>query len=159
MHFNNSLRVNVMKYIIGFIMMVVCGFSFADEIEIGKVSTKFNLVGSNSSIIVSRFDDPSIPEISCYISYSKQGGISGALGYAEEASEASVSCHKFGVVTNLNRYNKSEEVFNQKRSLLFKHLRVVRMIDQDRRVAVYMTYTDRLIDGSPKNTISTVSLD
>jgi CreA protein len=43
-------------------------------------------------------------------------------------------------------------------SLLFKKLHVVRFFDRKHNVLVYVAYSDRVIEGSPKNSISTVPI-
>ena len=53
---------------------------------------------------------------------------------------------------------KKEDVFSERLSILFKRLRVVRMVDTDRNALVYLTYSDKLIDGSPKNSVSAVPI-
>ena len=52
-----------------------------------------------------------------------------------------------------------EEIFSERLSLLFKKLRVVRMVDKKRNTLVYLTYSDRLVDGSPKNSVTAVAVD
>jgi CreA protein len=42
--------------------------------------------------------------------------------------------------------------------LLFKTLQVVRFFDRKRNVLVYVAYSDRIIEGSPKNSISSVPI-
>jgi CreA protein len=49
-----------------------------------------------------------------------------------------------------------ESVFEERRSLIFKRLHVVRFYDKARNVLVYVSYSDRVIEGSPKNAISSV---
>ena len=49
-------------------------------------------------------------------------------------------------------------MFSERLSILFKRLRVVRMVDTDRNALVYLTYSDKLIDGSPKNSVSAVPI-
>ncbi len=51
---------------------------------------------------------------------------------------------------------RQEEVFNERISLVFKRLRIVRMVDAPRNTLVYLTYSDRLIDGSPQNSVTAV---
>ncbi|XKH60565.1 CreA family protein [Halomonas sediminis] len=129
----------------------------AQDAHIGSVRTEFKLLGPNSTIEVERFDDPKVQGISCYISYSQIGGISGAVGLAEEASEASVACRQTGeVVFEAAEVEQQEVIFTQRRSVLFKNMRVVRMHDTQTQTFIYLTYSTKLVDGSPKNAITAV---
>lgn len=123
---------------------------------IGDVDTAFKLIGPNHKIVVEVFDDPRVQGVACYLSRAKTGGVSGALGLAEDKSEASVACRQVGEIKFLSPLPKQEEVFTEKSSILFKHLRVVRMADAKRNALVYLVYSDRLVDGSPKNSITAV---
>lgn len=127
--------------------------------QIGAVDTAFKLIGPDHKIVVEAFDDPKIAGITCYVSRSKVGGIKGALGLAEEKSEASIACRQVGPISATVPIPKSEEVFNESRSILFKKMRIVRMTDPARQVLLYLTYTDKLIDGSPKNSLTAVPLN
>lgn len=130
--------------------------------ELGKVSTKFKMLGPNDKIVVEVFEDDSIPGIACYLSRAKTGGISGAVGVAEDTADASIDCRQIGPVrlTDEIRDRKADgdEVFKKRTSILFKTMQVVRFYDPMRNVLVYLTYSDRLIDGSPKNSISVVPI-
>ncbi len=129
----------------------------AQDAHIGSVRTEFRMLGPNNTIEVERFDDPKVQGISCYISYSQIGGISGAVGLAEEASEASVACRQTGeIVFDPAEVEEQEVIFAQRRSVLFKNMRVVRMHDAETQTFVYLTYSTKLIDGSPKNAITAV---
>ncbi|BBI60893.1 CreA family protein [Vreelandella sulfidaeris] len=129
----------------------------AQDASIGSVRTEFKLLGPNNTIEVERFDDPKVQGISCYLSYSQIGGISGAVGLAEEASEASVACRQTGeVIFDPTDVEDQEVVFTQRRSALFKNMRVVRMHDTETQTFVYLTYSTKLVDGSPKNAITAV---
>jgi len=123
---------------------------------IGDVDTAFKLIGPNHKIVVEVFDDPRVQGVACYLSRARTGGVSGALGLAEDKSEASVACRQVGDLKFLSALPKEEEVFTEKSSILFKHLRVVRMVDTRRNALVYLVYSDRLVDGSPKNSITAV---
>ncbi|HAA46088.1 MAG: CreA protein [Halomonas sp. 54_146] len=130
---------------------------FAQDAHIGSVRTEFKLLGPNNTIEVERFDDPEVQGISCYISYSQIGGLSGAVGLAEEASEASVACRQTGeIVFDPADVEGQEVIFSQRRSVLFKNMRVVRMHDEETKTFVYLTYSTKLVDGSPKNAITAV---
>ncbi len=128
--------------------------------QIGGVSTKFKWVGPNDKIVVEVFQDEDIPGVVCYLSRAKTGGVSGAVGVAEDTSDASIDCTQIGPIAlpediRSGRRN-GEEVFKKRTSLLFKTLQVVRFYDAPRNALVYLTYSDRLIEGSPKNSISAV---
>jgi CreA protein len=130
--------------------------------EIGEVSTKFRMAGPNDKIVVAAFDDPRIPGATCYLSRAKTGGLSGAVGLAEDTADASIACRQTGPIKLpediANGGSDGEEVFKERTSILFKTLQVVRFYDPRRRVIIYLTYSDRLVDGSPKNSISVVPI-
>lgn len=131
--------------------------AFADKI--GEVDTAFKLIGPDHKIVVEAFDDPKVAGITCYVSRSKAGGISGAIGLATEKSESSIACRQVGPISSTVAIPQSEEVFSESRSILFKKMRIVRMVDPARQVLLYLTYTDKLIDGSPKNSLTAVPLN
>jgi len=127
---------------------------------IGSVSTKFKFMGPNDKIVVEVFQDPDIPGVACYLSRAKTGGISGAVGVAEDTSDASLACRQIGPVKLPDEIASGEadgeDVFKQRTSLLTKTMQVVRFYDAPRNTLVYLNYSDRIIEGSPKNAISVV---
>lgn len=130
--------------------------------EIGSVRTKFKVLGANDKIVVEAFDDPDIPGATCYLSRAKTGGISGSIGIAEDTSDASLSCRQTGPITLPENVKQGEDdgelVFRKSTSVLFKTLQVVRFYDKKRNALVYLTYSNRIIEGSPKNSISTIPI-
>jgi CreA protein len=130
--------------------------------RLGEVSTKFRMLGPNDKIVVEAFDDPAISGVTCYLSRAKTGGMSGAVGLAEDTSDASIACRQTGPV-NLSpdikdKSRDGEEVFKQRTSILFKTMQVVRFYDDRRNTLIYLTYSDKLVEGSPKNSITAVPL-
>lgn len=123
---------------------------------LGEVSTAFKLIGPDHKIVVEAYDDPKVSGVTCYVSRAKSGGITGAFGLAEDKAEASIACRQVGPVSFKDTVPRQEEVFSEKLSILFKKLRIVRVVDPQRKVLLYLTYSDRLIDGSPKNSITAV---
>ena len=131
--------------------------SFAVHAEkVGEVDTVFKLIGPDHKIVVEVFDDPRVNGVSCFLSRAKTGGIKGALGVAEDKAEASVACRQVGAISFPGTVPKQEEVFTERASILFKRMRVVRMVDPKRNALVYLVYSDRLIEGSPQNSITAV---
>ena len=126
---------------------------------IGEVDTAFKLVGPDHKVVVEAYDDPAVRGITCYVSRARTGGIKGALGLAEDRSEASIACRQTGPIAFPKPLRQQEEMFSERISLVFKRLRVVRMVDAPRNTLVYLTYSDRLIDGSPQNSVTAVAVD
>ena len=126
---------------------------------VGEVDTVFKLIGPDHKIVVDAYDDPRVAGVTCYVSRAKTGGIKGAVGLAEDKSEASIACRQVGPISFAKPLPVQEEIFNERLSILFKKLRVVRMVDKSRNTLVYLTYSDRVIDGSPKNSITAVPVD
>lgn len=127
--------------------------------QVGEVSTAFILIGANHKVVVDAYDDPKVKGVTCYVSRAKTGGVMGAIGLAEDKSEASIACRQVGPIAFVDKkIDNQEEMFNERISVVFKKLRVVRMVDRKRNVLVYLTYSDRLIDGSPQNSVTAVPL-
>jgi CreA protein len=127
---------------------------------IGEVDTAFKLIGPDHKVVVDAYDDPKVGGVTCYVSRAKTGGIKGALGVAEDKAEASIACRQVGPISfGAKPLEQREEMFSERISLVFKHLRVVRMVDKKRNTLVYLTYSDRLVDGSPKNSVTAVAVD
>ncbi|MBF0342540.1 MAG: CreA family protein [Magnetococcales bacterium] len=123
---------------------------------IGSVDTVFKMLGPDDKIIIEAFDDPKVEGVSCHLSRAKRGGVTGGLGLAEDPSNASIACRQVGPIRLPENLKDGESVFSKSTSLLFKTLQVVRFFDKKRNTLVYLVYSDKIIDGSPKNSISTV---
>jgi CreA protein len=145
------------KQLIALACLAGVGLAHADSI--GEVDTVFQWIGPDHKIVVEAYDDPKVPGITCYVSRAKTGGIKGGLGLAEDKAEASIACRQVGPISFPKPLPKQEDMFTERISLLFKKLRVVRMVDPKRNVLVYLTYSDRVIEGSPQNSVSVVPVD
>ncbi len=127
--------------------------------RVGEVDTVFKLIGPDHKIVVDAYDDPGVRGITCYVSRAKTGGIKGGLGLAEDKAEASIACRQTGPISFPKPIPKEDEMYSERISLIFKKLRVVRMVDVSRNTLVYLTYSDRVIEGSPQNAVTAVAVD
>jgi CreA protein len=127
--------------------------------NIGEVDTVFKFIGPDHKIVVDAHDDPKVKGVTCYVSRAKTGGIKGAVGLAEDRSEASIDCRQVGPLSFSKPLPVQEEVFSERISLVFKKIRIVRMVDAARNTLVYLTYSDRVIEGSPQNSVAAVPVD
>ncbi len=146
-----------MKRVVMLSLALLVGAARAEPV--GEVDTVFKLIGPDHKIVVDAYDDPKVPGITCYVSRAKTGGIKGAIGIAEDKAEASIACRQTGPISFAAALAMQEEVLTERQSILFKRLRVVRMVDRARNALVYLTYSDRVIEGSPKNSVTVVPVD
>jgi CreA protein len=133
-------------------------FSRPERGTTGSVSTNFRWLGPDDKIVVDGFDDPKVQGVACHISRAQTGGLKGAMGVAEDTSDASIACRQIGPIKIVGELKDGERVFDEHSSLVFKTLQVVRFFDRERNVLVYVSYSDRVIAGSPQNSISTVPI-
>lgn len=138
------------------LVLLLGATALAHAESIGSVDTAFKFIGPDHKIVVDAHDDPKVQGVTCYVSRAKTGGIKGAIGLAEDKAEASIACRQVGPIQVKQPLPLQEEVFSERISLVFKRLRIVRIVDVQRNTLVYLTYSDRLIDGSPQNSITAV---
>lgn len=124
--------------------------------EIGSVDTKWRALSPDDSITLDVFDDEKVGGVACYLSRAQTGGYRGAMGLAEDTSDASLDCQQVGQIVIREPFEKGELVFSERRSLIFKSMKVRRYCDTQRNVIVYLVYSDKIIEGSPKNSVSAV---
>jgi CreA protein len=138
-------------------LIAITGVARAEDI--GEVTTVFNLLSPNHKIKIEAFDDPDVSGVACHVSRAVSGGYKSYVGLAEDPSNASIACRQIGPITadlKALKAKDGETVFKQSASILFKKVQVVRFVDLKRSTFVYLIYTDKLIEGSPQNSISTV---
>lgn len=123
-----------------------------------KKSTVWRALTPNDKLVVQGLDDPIVDGVACHFTTPERGGISGTLGVAEEVSEISLACRQIGPVRFKEKFEQGSVVFSERRSFVFKRMRIVRGCDEKRNVLVYLVYSDRPIEGSPKNSTSTVPI-
>jgi CreA protein len=133
--------------------------AFADDPDlIFKKSTVFKLLSPDDKLATYGIDDPVVEGVACHFTVPEKGGWSGALGLAEQVSDISLACRQVGPIRFKEKFDQGTVVFRQSRSLFFKRMQIVRGCDAKRNVLIYMVYSDRLIEGSPKNSTSSVPI-
>ncbi len=137
------------------LLLALLGGPVAAE-EVGCVTTSWMLIGANHRVCVYAFDDPKVPGVTCHFSQAKTGGVKGSLGLAEDPSQFSLACRQVGPITLPEKLPKSEIVFSDDTSLMFKETSIHRSFDSKRKVLIYLAISRKLIDGAPFNAISTV---
>ncbi|MFJ3054716.1 CreA family protein [Herbaspirillum sp. NPDC087042] len=127
--------------------------------NLAEVSTAFRWLGKNDRVVIEAYDDPKVAGVTCYVSRARTGGVKGTVGLAEDKSEASIACRQVAPTVQFKeKLPVQEDVFSERMSILFKRLHVVRVVDAKRNTLVYLTYSDKLIDGSPMNAVTAVPM-
>jgi CreA protein len=123
-----------------------------------KRSTVFKWLTPNDKLATYGLDDPQVEGVACHFTVPEKGGLKGWIGVAEEVTDISLACRQIGPIHFKAKFEQGEDMFRQRRSLFFKKMQIVRGCDTKRNVLVYMVYSDKLIEGSPKNSTSTVPI-
>ena len=121
-------------------------------------STVFRLLSPNAKLATYAIDDPLVEGVACHFTIPKIGGWKGWAGFAEERSEISLACRQIGPVKFKGKFKQGAKMYKERRSLFFKKMQIVRGCDAKRNVLVYLVYSDKVIEGSPKNSTSTVPI-
>ena len=149
----------VLGLLVGFVTAAHTAAHAADEPDlIFKRSTVFKWVSPNHKLATYGLDDPVVEGVACHFTVPEKGGFKGWIGVAEEVSDISLACRQTGPVRFKEKFEQGEDMFRKRRSLFFKKMQIVRGCDTKRNVLVYMVYTDRIIEGSPKNSTSSVPI-
>jgi CreA protein len=131
----------------------------ADEPDlIFRRSTVFKWVSPNDKLATYGVDDPEVEGVACHFTVPEKGGFTGWIGLAEQVSDISLACRQIGPIKFKGKLEQGDDMFRQRRSLFFKKMQIVRGCDAKRNTLVYMVYSDKLIEGSPKNSTSTVPI-
>ena len=142
-----------------FVAMSPAHADLQDPDLIFRKSTTFKLLTPNDKLAVYGIDDPIVQGIACHYTVPEKGGLSGALGLAEQTSDISLACRQYGPIKFKEKFSQGDVVFSERRSLFFKKMQIVRGCDKKRNILVYMTYSDKLVEGSPKNSTSSVPIE
>ncbi len=152
------LRFFVFLPVLFAVTVSVLAQSADDPTLIFKKNTVFHLLSPDAKLATYVIDDPNVEGVACYFTVPEIGGWAGWAGFAEERSETSLACRQIGPVNIKAKFAQGVEIYQQRRSLFFKKMQIVRGCDAKRNVLVYLAYTDKLIDGSPQNSTSTVPI-
>jgi CreA protein len=137
-------------------LLIAFAIPASPQTRIDSINTNFRWLGPDDKIIVERYDDPKVANVSCYMSRAETGGIKGAVGVAEDPSRFSIACRAVGPVDLPPRLPKSEVIGFASASLFFKTFQIHRAVDAEKNVLVYTVVSTKLINGSPFNSISVV---
>jgi CreA protein len=127
--------------------------------DLACISTTFRFLGANDKVCVSGFDDPKVAGVACHVSQARTGGVKGTFGLAEDPSRFSIACRQVGPISvDTAKLPEEEAVYSARTSVFFKHTQIYRIVDKKRNTLIYVAISDKIIEGSPQNAISTVPI-
>ena len=144
-----------MKKILLATVFMIPSLAFAQK-QIDSINTNFRWFGPDDKIIVERYDDPRVQNVSCYLSRAQKGGVEGWTGFAENPSNFSIACRATGPLAVPKDMPKQEVVGFASASFFWKTFQIHRAYDDEKQVFVYTVTSTKLINGSPFNSISVV---
>jgi len=144
--------------LVGLILAGVPAVQAQEPELIFKRSTVWKMLTPDDKLATYVIDDPGVDGVACYYTVPERGGVKGMLGVAEELSDISLACRQTGPIKIKEKFEQGTTMFRQSRSLIFKKMQIVRGCDTKRNTLVYIVYTDRVIEGSPKNSTTAVPI-
>lgn len=152
------MRESIMRYLLVTLLLTM-SCAVQAQTRIDSINTQFRWLGPDDKIVVDRYDDPKVPNVSCYLSRAETGGVKGGLGLAEDPSRFSIACRAVGQVTIPAGLPKREIIGFAQASVFFKSFQIHRSIDAEKNVLIYTVISTKLINGSPFNSISVVPIN
>ena len=142
---------------VGLLLAAAAPSARADDLKC--VSTTFRILGANDKVCISAFDDPKVSGVACHISQARTGGVAGMVGLAEDPSRFSIACRQVGPISaDIGKLPDEEQVYSERTSIFFKRTHIFRVVDKKRNTLVYLAISDKIVNGSPQNSISTVPI-
>ena len=151
------MRLAFLAFIFGLLIAGIARASDDPDLIFSK-STSFKMLTPNDKLATYAIEDPVVEGVVCHYTVPEKGGVSGMFGVAEQTSDVSIACRQFSPVRIKEKFAQGDVVFSERRSLLFKRMQIVRGCDTRHNVLVYMVYSDKLVDGSPKNSTTAVPI-
>lgn len=140
------------------IFLLVGSTSFSTAEEVGKVDVDW--VGND--IVIEAFQDPKVDGVTCHVAYFERGLIDRLQkgNWFEDPSNSSISCRQTGAITvgDIERGDEGESVFSERRSVIWKSLRIKRIWDETNQTLIYIAHANDLQNGSAKMSLSTIPL-
>lgn len=126
--------------------------------EVGEFSNDW----MGNGIVVEAFPDPGVEGVSCHVAHFSRGVLDRLSkgNWFEDPSNSSIACQQTGPITvgSIERGPKGEDIFSERKSLVFKSIAVRRILDTKSNVLIYVIYSRQVKDASAKIAISTVAL-
>ena len=126
--------------------------------EVGKVDVDW----LGNDIVIEAFSDPKVEGVTCHVAYFERGLVDRLQNgnWFEDPSNSSIECRQTGPIKlgDIDRSDEGENIFSQRRSIIWKSLRVTRIFDNDNNTLIYLAHANEVQNGSAKMSISTVPL-
>lgn len=141
-----------MRVIVSIIAVLL--LSGCDRNEVGDVSLG---VFTTKDIKLDAFTDPVVTGVTCHVS-----SIEANLDFSDP-SDSSIACRQTGPITRemIDKIDKGKDgdvLFTKSKSILFKSMKIRRILDAENQTLMYLAYSTKETSGSFKHSLSTVPL-
>ncbi|MEQ6249877.1 CreA family protein [Sulfitobacter sp. HNIBRBA3233] len=144
-----------------FLLPLLCGSLVAGAAG-AEVVGEVDVDWLGNDLIIEALEDPEVEGVTCHITYFERGLIDRLQkgNWFEDPSNSSISCRQTGPITigDIDRSPDGEDVFRERRSIIFKTLRVKRIFDEKHQTLIYISHARDVQNGSAKMSMSTVPL-
>lgn len=155
-HRTGAWRAVATRLLVGVGLSLLGGAAAADEV--GRFSNDW----TGNDIVVEAIADPEVQGVTCHIAHFERGLLDKLTqgNWFEDPSNASIACRQTGpiVIGDIERDEEGEEVFSERKSLIFKSLAVRRIYDEAHDTLIYVAYSRQVKEGSAKMAISSIAL-
>jgi CreA protein len=136
------------------LVVTALGLAACSEKEVADVSLG---LFTTKDIKIQTFNDPKIPGVTCHISH-----VEANLDFADP-SDMSIACRQTGEITqsmlqDIDKSKNGEVIFSTSKSILFKHLKIRRILDSGSQTLLYLSYSTKESTGSYKHSLTSVPL-
>lgn len=137
---------------------VLLSATLAQAEQVGNVDVDF----LGNDIVIEAFADPKVEGVTCHVAYFERGLIDRLQkgNWFEDPSNSSISCRQTGVISigDIDRSDEGESVFSERRSVVWKSLKVKRIFDTENQTLIYIAHARDVQYGSAKMSLSTIPL-
>lgn len=138
--------------------LVVLGTAQANAEQVGSVDVDW----LGNDIVIEAFEDPEVSGVTCHVAYFERGLIDRLQkgNWFEDPSNSSIACRQTGPIRigDIDRSSDGESVFSERRSIIWKSIKITRILDEDAQTLIYVSHARDVQNGSAKMSLSTVPL-
>jgi CreA protein len=138
--------------------LIACRAALAESGEVGAFRNDW----TGNAIVVEAVDDPKVQGVTCHLTSFDRSLIDRLSkgNWFQDPSNTAIACRQTAplVIGDIALNASGEEVFSQRKSLIFKSIAIRRIYDKMNDTLIYVAYSRQVKDASAKMSVSTIAL-